>query len=871
MILYQCEQNDIFSKKCCLYICDINLLFQKYIDKKMTNLESRKFDYEIKTAIKMKYRIYLLGICLFLSVSLQANDFIWYDGLHPISYSTPEKVEPVVQTAIEIFCNDMLLVTGKTPILSLPYKEKNSIIRIAQLDESNSNELKQLGLPIDSLAIKKEAFIIKTIKNQIFVVGSDARGTAYGILELSRLAGVSPWIWWGDVAPEKKATLTLPTNFYTFQYPSVEFRGLFLNDEESLNSWSSRTFEPDAKTLYPIEKRFKGQFGPKTYAKMFELLLRLRANTIWPAMHEATMPFYFVEGNREIAEKYGIIVGTSHCEPLMRNSATEWNLTGKGAYNYLTNKDEILKYWSARLKELGNSENIFTIGMRGKHDGEMEGVHTTEEYKKALTQVIPDQIKLLEQYINPDVEKIPQQFVPYKEVLDVFDENLQVPDYIMLTWCDDNYGYLTRLSDTEQQKRSGGAGVYYHLSYWGRPHSYVWLTTTQPGLIYYEMKNAWKQNARRLWMVNVHDPKKAAYDLELFLDMAWNVELPVSSHLSDWLKREFGAVAGEKLLPVMREFYRLTAIRKPEFMGWNQIEVDDRKKYPKGRTPVTDTEFSFTEFGNEADRYISDYEKIKSTVLEVEKIIPSNRKDAYFAIVKYPVFGAAAVTTKCLEAQRARGNGSKTAKNKSMAAYNETSNLTDYYNNKMAGGKWKYSMSNQSQYMYVFGEPNFESDIKDRQKQKESEAEYIAKNACDFTHSSTQTEVVDMLGHSMNAVPLPKGETLTYEFETNQEGEAVLRTAVIPTQPNDKGDIRFSVQIDNEQPQTISFREEGRTETWKQNVLRGQAVKTTNHTIEKGKHTLKIAALDDHIVIDQWMLDFDKDRKFYVFPVKLND
>jgi len=468
-----------------------------------------------------------------------------------------------------------------------------------------------------------------------------------------------------------------------------------------------------------------------------------------------------------------------------------------------------------------------------------------------------------------------------------------------MTWCDDNYAYLTRLSDAGQQKRSGGAGVYYHLQYWGRPHDYMWLSTIQPGLIYNEMKQAYDTNARRLWIVNVHDMKTAAYDMELFLDLAWDINSvspsTVNAHQQHWLCREFGREAGDKLLPVMLEFYRLCGMRKPEFMGWNQVELDKRK-YARGWSPVIDTEFSLTEFGGELDRYLEDYEKIKNAVAEVEKIIPSERKDAFFSHIKYPVFAAAAMSTKMLEAQRARSiaaanyNPARWTREeelmkacaKSMNAFQEIRRLTDYYNNEMAGGKWKHSMCYNPRDLYVFYSPNLpiaptEKEIETYVSLENKKAipldeaakdSCIALNACDYKVASQGVTPVQALGHSMNAVSLPKGGTLAFEFESNWDGDAVLRTAVIPTQPNDKGDIRFSVSIDGETPQVCSFKEPFRSERWKENVLRGQALLTTQHAISKGKHTLTITALDDHIVIDQWMIDFKPDRQFYVFPLE---
>lgn len=847
----------------------------------------------------------LIAIC-FCSVFLFGNrivctaanhnegEFVWYNGKQAITYSVSKSVSPVVTIALDMFTGDMKQVTG---VLPQKTHTGNTAIKIVQLDKNRSalKELLKQDVPVDSLMSKKDAFFIKVTessnKKQLLVVGSDGRGTAYGILELSRLAGVSPWVWWGDVTPIKKNQLTLPADYTTFQSPSVEYRGIFLNDEDwSLQPWSWKNFEPSDT---------KGRIGARTYKEIFKLLMRLRANAIWPGMHGITTPFYFVPGAKEAADSCGIVIGTSHCEPLMRNNVGEWKVSERGEYNYITNRESVQSYWTERLKEAGRYENFYTIGMRGIHDSGMEGVKTLQEKTDALQQVINDQRTLLSKYVKKDVAKIPQAFVPYKEVLQIMENGLQVPDDITLIWCDDNYGYMTRLSDQEQQKRSGGAGVYYHLSYWGRPHDYMWLCTTQPGLVYSEMKQAYDCNARRLWIVNVHDLKPAAYDLELFLDMAWDINSVSPStlvqHQKNWLCREFGTEAGEKLLPAMLEFYRLCGIRKPEFMGWNQVELD-KKKYIKGWSPIKNTDFSLTEFGGELDRYLESYESIKRILSEVEPIIPQERKDAFFAQIKYPVFGAAAMSTKMLEAQRARcifpgscdtnlwtrESQLMNACAKSIKAYQEIRDLTDYYNHKLAGGKWKYSMCYNPRDLYVFYPPTLPIWLTDQEIEKYtfpestksfplkevSKDKCIVANACNYTKATDGVIVIQSLGHSMNAVSLPKGKTITFDFESAWEGEAILRTAVIPTQPNDKGDIRFSVSIDSETPQICSFKEGFRTESWKQNVLRGQAVRNTKHRLTKGMHTLSITALDNHVLIDQWMIDFKPERQFYVFPIE---
>ena len=786
-------------------------------------------------------------------VTATANDIFWYDGIQPVTYRVEGEKAPVVDIALSMFADDMALVTGKKAVPS-----KEGVIRIYQLDECQQavSQLKKMGVPVDELMQKQDAFYIGTSMGNIIVVGSNGRGCAYGLLELSRMAGVSPWVWWGDVVPERKSRLTIDDNFSTLQSPSVEYRGIFINDEDwSLRNWSSKTFEPTGRT----------GIGPKTYKEIFKLLLRLRANAIWPAMHEGGTGFFTVTGNKEMADSCGIIIGTSHCEPLLRNNVAEWDKKKRGAYNYITNREQVQQYWTERLEQVKGSEELFTIGMRGIHDGSMEGVKTKKEKLHGLQQVIDDQRELIRQYYHKDVERVPQVFIPYKEVLEILESGLKVPDDVTLMWCDDNYGYLTRLSDRAQQRRSGGGGVYYHLSYWGRPHDYLWLTTTQPGLIYSEMKAAYDHQCRRLWIVNVHDPKVAAYDLELFLDMAWNIgslspnpspsreggKMTLEGHLERWLCTQFGEEAGRQLTPVMKEFYRLCGIRKPEFMGWTQSELDKRK-YPRGMSEVGSIELTPQEA---ADR-MQMFDRLKAEIEKCRLLIRPELADAYFAHIVYPIFASAAMTRKITGNQE-----------ESHQAYEEIQQLTRQYN-ALNGGKWQGLMDAAPRQLPVFGDTN-------ARLQEESEPfTGVARNACDYQSSSPLSlegaggGSIQMLGHSMNAVSLPKGCELTYEFETQHEGDATLYTAMIPTQPNDRGDLRYSVQIDDQKPVVISLKEPYRSETWKKNVLRGQALKQTPVKVTKGKHTLKIKALDNHIICDQWMLDFRQDRMFYVIPVE---
>ena len=807
------------------------------------------------------YKTFIIGSLMMFAMSSMmaqtADELVWYDGENAVAYSVQTDVDPVVKVALEMFSEDMSAVTGRKAIAA-----KKGKLRIVELDKASKKIIKELSrknVPLEEIMSSCDGFHISVDDGNVLIVGKNGRGTAYGILEMSRIAGVSPWIWWGDLVPERKSRLAINRNIAVSQGASVEYRGIFINDED----WSIRRWS---------EKGQKGLIGRDIYKKVFQLLMRLRANAIWPAMHEGTVSFFNTPGAKEVADSCGIAVGSSHCEPLLRSNTGEWDVKERGAFNYFTNRDNVQRYWTERLDEVKNSAggNLFTIGMRGIHDGSMEGAKTMEQKFDGLQRVINDQQELIAKHIGEPASQT-QIFIPYKEVLQIYEKGLKVPEYVTLMWCDDNYGYLTRLSDDEEQKRIGGAGIYYHLSYWGRPHDYLWLTTTQPGLIYNEMRTAYDHNARKLWIVNVHDPKVAGYGLELFLDMAWNIncvsESSIEEHYGRWLCRQFGEEAGKLLFPAMKEFYKLCGQRRPEFMGWTQVELD-KKKYNRGLSPIRDTEFSLAEL----DAYLQRYAATAAEVKRLEGIIPARLKDAYFAAIEYPVLAANAHARKLLLAQKARQTQDADAARLSAEAYEEIKTLTERYNNELAGGKWKNLMSMNPRNLPVFGMPDtaYMNDTSDvsvtpNLSVTPNEHEYISRNANEYSSASEGCKAIQMLGHSMNAVSIPKGGTLDFYFNTSTSGDAIMKIALIPTQPNDNGDIRFSASIDGGEERVFSLKEPFRSERWKLNVLRGQAVREINlDGLAAGKHSLRIKALDNHIIMDQWNVDFNKKRKIYL-------
>ncbi len=535
-----------------------------------------------------------------------------------------------------------------------------------------------------------ESFLIATVKNPLpgvrvglVVAGSDRRGTAYGVYELSQAAGVSPWYWWADVVPERRQQLFVAAGTRRMGPPSVKYRGVFLNDEDwGLQPWAAKTFEPET-----------GDVGPKTYARLFELMLRLKANTVWPAMHEVTRAFNADPRNAAVADDYAIVMGSSHAEPMLRNNVGEWKDDPK-RYNYLTNPEGVRRYWDERVRENGRFENLYTLGMRGIHDSGMQGPKTQPERIKTLEQIFADQRAMLARHVNPNVSEVAQIFCPYKEVLADYRAGLKVPDDVTIVYPDDNFGYIRTFPNDLERKRRGGTGVYYHISYLGRPLSYLWLNTTPPALIWEEMSKAYRNGARRFWVLNVGDIKPGEIGTEFFMQTAWDASRWRRDNLQDflgqWAAREFGASNAEEVASIMDEYYRLGFARKPEHLQW----------YLPGE-PYRPSDFAHFDYGDEAAQRILAYESLITRVERVQASIPARLRDAFYQLVTYPVLGARLANERVLYAEKAvlyaaQGRASA-AKYAEMARLIETrmGKETRFYNEKLSAGKWRHIMSRE--------------------------------------------------------------------------------------------------------------------------------------------------------------------------------
>jgi hypothetical protein len=612
----------------------------------------------------------------------------------------------VVHIAAGAIQNDVNLVTGTIPVLDSTTIAPSSGLIVGTVGESRLIDQLVKSKKLDVSAIKGqwERFIISVIDapsgkgGQVLVVaGSNPRGTAFGVFELSKMLGVSPYYWWADVVPGHKDEVYVTKGRITSPAPSVKFRGIFINDEDwGLQPWAAKTFEPET-----------GDIGPKTYAKVFELLLRLKANLIWPAMHPSTKAFFHYPGNKKVAADYAILIGSSHAEPMLRNNVGEWDEKTMGHFNYITNKEMVYKYWEDRVKESRGVNAIYTLGMRGVHDSGLEGIKDPKEAVPLVERIFKDQREMLARHVNRDTTAIPQAFTAYKEVLDIYDNNLKLPEDVTLVWPDDNYGYIQRLNGEKEKARPGGSGVYYHASYWGRPHDYLWLSSASPFVIRSEMMKAYENGSNRIWVLNVGDIKPLEYNIQMFLDMAYNAgpfkdSRYTKQHMLQWNNFIFGKEKAPEILSIMWEYYQLAFERRPEFMGWSQTEPTTKTNY---------TDFNHFFYGDEAQRRLDRYQALEQQAKALRREMAPKSDPAFYQLVYYPVIGASLMNKKFLYRDKSyfyskqnRLSASDYAR-MSQAAYDSIIVETDYYNNQLEGGKWKHMMSMKPRELPVFEAP----------------------------------------------------------------------------------------------------------------------------------------------------------------------
>ncbi len=748
----------------------------------------------------------------------------------------------VAHIAADCLAADIQAVTGVKPRIApdLTGVSKNLVLIGTLGNSAPIDQLVRAGrLNVKTIAGKWESFVVATVANPLpgvnsalVIAGSDRRGTAYGVFELSEAIGVSPWVWWEDLRPRHRAALVIAAGAHTKGPPSVKYRGIFINDEDwSFQPWAAKTFEPETNGI-----------GPKTYAKVCELLLRLKANYLWPAMHPCTKPFNSYPQNKIVADDYAIVMGSSHAEPMLRDNVGEWDQQTRGEWDYDRNRDGILSYWEERLRENGRYENVYTIGMRGIHDSAMPGGGSATDKVARLQRVIDDQRVLLARDVNPNVGQVPQIFVPYKEVLALYRNGLKVPADVTLVWPDDNHGYIRELSTPEEQKRPGGAGVYYHVSYWGAPEDYLWLSTTPPALIWEEMRKAYDHGARTVWVLNVGGLKKSAIDMEFFLRMAWDVdawyETAQSVFLADWAARSFGTEHAPEIAANLDEYYRLNYPAKPEHLLQAQ----------------------FSDNYNEKQRRLQWFAQLVGKTNALYAQMPPEEKDAFYELVVYPIRCSALINEKILSPSA----------DKARMAYDQIQAETKYYNEQLAGGKWNHMMSASPRNRPVFQKPAVNTNTESVPNDEETTA---AGNRCisiEAEHAARKVDgggaawkAIAGLGRSGNSITLLPttanslgAAELAFDFTAPTAGVANVFVYCIPTHAIYPGSqLRYSESIDEVPQQTVDIDTAEFSREWGVNVLRAAAIGTTAHMLGEGKHTLKLRPLDPGVVFDKVVIE----------------
>ncbi len=572
---------------------------------------------------------------------------------------------------------DINRVTKQTPNLVHEQTglEKNTVI-IGTIGKSPVIDrlIKDGKIDTSQIAGKWESFLIQVVpnpmpgvENSLIIAGSDKRGTIYGIYDLSEQIGVSPWYWWADVPVEHKDSLFVKAGKHIQGPPAVKYRGIFINDEGwALSPW--------------VEEKFGG-FNHEFYVHVFELLLRLKANHLWPGMWGK----YFGDdpNNPKLADEYGIVMGSAHCEPLLFNNdrgAGKWTRE-MGPWNYETNRENICKVLDKTVSERGQYENVYTVGLRGVHDTQMVGGVDVNEQVALLEQVFKDQRDILAKYIDKKITDIPQVFIPYKEVQDYYDSGLKVPDDVTIMWSDDNWGNIRRLFRPDDKPWSGRGGVYYHYDFHGGPRSYEWLNTSPIPRTWEQMHLAFRHGADRVWIVNVGDIKPMEFPISFFLDYAWAPDKLPAECLPDytrlWAQQQFGPKYAEDIADILRKYTKYNGRRKPEMVAADTYSLSNYREW---------------------ETIVADYKKIAQKAEKIYNDLPAEYKDAYYQLVLYPTAACAnlnelyvTVGKNSLYAKQGRAATGDMAK-KVEELFNKDAELSNYYNKVMANGKWNHIM-----------------------------------------------------------------------------------------------------------------------------------------------------------------------------------
>lgn len=821
----------------------------------------------------------------FVSEKKAVGSFPIVNALQTATICVDENDDWLVNKAASLLQTDIEAVTRKKPEISSTISSQKNVIIIGSLKSSLINHLiKEKKLNVDELKGKWEAFKLQTVSNPfkgvdnaLVIVGSDKRGTAYGVFELSKQMGVSPWYWWADVPVKKKSEVYFKKGVYNFASPSVKYRGIFINDEApAFSGWTKEKF---------------GGVNHLVYEKIFELLLRLKANYLWPAMWANA----FNDDDKEdpiLADKWGIVMGTSHHEPMLR-AQQEWKRYGKGSWDYTKNDSILRAFWRKGIENMDHHESIVTIGMRG--DGDMPMTQGTAI--NLLERIIADQRKIIEEVTGKPASQTPQLWALYKEVQDYYDKGMRVPDDVTLLLCDDNWGNIRKLPKLTDKPRSGGYGIYYHFDYVGGPRNYKWINTNNIARVWEQMHLAYEYGVKNIWIVNVGDLKPMEFPISFFLDYAYDTKKWNEDNLRDyyrqWAAQQFGNKYAKEIGDILRKYSQYASRRKPELL-------DDKT-------------YSLTDY-NEWQRVVDEWKSLEQEAERINQQLPAEYKDAFFELVLYPVkaFGNlhnlyyAVAMNKWYASQKNLLANQWAGKAKQF--YINDSLLTIQYNKELAKGKWDHMMDQTHIGYTSWQEPRRNSMPKvtyvnadsakvtrtanissDRSPGKFLRAIFIEKDGCISIEPSHYTKAINSKnihwkiipdigkdGDGITTFPVTDSVQLTsssphveYDFYTYSKDSFKLLTYFSPTLNfhNTPNGLQFAVSVDNEKPQVISLNKEDNTPVWNSWVANNIIIKTSKHFISQpGKHVVKYWMISPAVVLQKIVMDFGGLELSYLGP-----
>lgn len=783
------------------------------------------------------------------------------DG-RPVSILTDDSDYKGVLRAVNDLKEDFRKVTGNTPQQGAA---KFALIIGTVGKSATIDKLIQTGkIEAKDLTEKNEKYILKTVMNPIdgvdaalVIAGSDKRGTIYGVYELSSQIGVSPWYYWADVPVVKQKNLYVKPGTYTEGEPAVQYRGIFLNDEApALTGWSKATF---------------GGFNHQFYEKVFELILRLKGNFLWPAMWGSA--FYDDDPlNGPLADEYGIVMGTSHHEP-MALAQQDWKRRGEGAWDYTKNGEVLRKFWTSGIERAKNWESLITIGMRGDGDEPM----SEESNIDLLQKIVKDQRSIISKVTGKKAETVPQVWALYKEVQDYYDKGMRVPDDITLLLCDDNWGNVRKLPDLNAPKRKGGYGMYYHFDYVGGPRNYKWINVSQVQRIWEQMNLTYHYGVDKIWVVNVGDLKPMEYPISFFLDMAWNPNRfnadNLVQHTEEWCAQQFGEKYAKESARLINLYTKYNRRVTPELLNEKTYSLENY---------------------NEFETVVNDYRNLVIDAMRLYNLIPNNYKDAFDQLVLFPInacsnlyemYFAVAKNRYYIDKQDIQANYWA---DKAKECFERDSILTVHYNQNIAGGKWAHMMD-QIRIGYTYWQqpeksvmPRVEyvmTTMEVKEKVFSETDGYVSIEAEHFTRqkngNNISWKVIPDLGKTLSAITtLPvtaipqEGDNVYLEYDVNltSTGNARLIVLLSPTLNfNSNKGLRYSVSIDGGEEQIVNFNQtftERERENWVANSIIESA---TNHQIDKaGLHTIRFRVLDPGIVLQKIMLDLGGLKNSYL-------